>query len=154
MSRKNFALFIVAVCVLGGIFIFFRRTICSPISAWCGAQPTTETDASVKILAPHYIVYSPAALQAAQQKPNNKVVLYFWAPWCTTCASLDQEIQKNPHAIPDNVTILQIDYDHAADLKKQYNVVTQHTFVQIDQNGHPISLWVGGDPANLLEHLR
>ena len=153
MRQKNLALFIVVVFLLSGIFVVFKNIICTPISAWCGKQSST-TSSQIQILAPHYIVYSPAALADAQQKPNTKVVLYFWAPWCTTCASLDQEIKKNPTALPANVTILQIDYDHATDLKKQYNIVTQHTFVQIDQSGRPLSLWVGGDLANLLEHLR
>lgn len=38
-------------------------------------------------------------------------------------------------AIPDDVVIFDIDYDTATELKKEYNVITQHTLVYFNAEG-------------------
>ncbi len=85
---------------------------------------------------------------------SSKTVLYFWAPWCSTCSSLDGDIQKDSTIIPLDTIILRVDYDTESELKRKYNVVTQHTFVKIDANGESVTSWVGGDANSVRQRLR
>jgi len=88
-----------------------------------------------------YLTYSPALLSRADD--NGNVVLFFHASWCPTCKALDNSILNSD--IPDDLTILKVDYDSSAELKKKYSVVIQHTLVQVDSQGNEISKWVGGN---------
>lgn len=121
-------------------------------AAFCPSIQPQSSDSSIE-LAPGYLQYSPDNVVAAQAT-NDKVVLYFWAPWCSSCTSLDQEIQENQADIPDHVTVFRVNYDQADELKKLYNVVTQHTFVQIDDQNQPLATWVGGDIENFAKYLQ
>ena len=73
------------------------------------------------------------------------VVLFFKADWCPSCRALEANIEANAAAIPAGVTILEVNYDTATDLKRKYGVTTQHTLVQVDQNGELIKKWLGGN---------
>ncbi len=73
----------------------------------------------------------------------DNTVIFFHAPWCPSCVAADSAISSG--TVPDDVLILQADYDSNTDLKKKYGVVTQHTFVQVDENGEKIKSWVGGN---------
>ncbi len=103
-------------------------------------------------LAPRYYTYSPSAASQALMA-GHRVVLYFWAPWCTSCASLDTEIENNPDLIPERALILQVPYETATELRSTYNVITQHTFVEIDASQAAIQTWVGGDGDELSDRL-
>ena len=99
----------------------------------------------------NYLDYSESFLTRANE---GKVVLFFKANWCPTCNALDKDILKNLNKIPEDVTILKIDYDTAIDLKKKYEVVTQHTMVQVDAQGNEITKWVGGNTlSTILERV-
>lgn len=77
--------------------------------------------------------------------PDAKVVLYFNASWCPTCRAIDADIRANASSIPENVTILKLNYDTATSLKAKHGVTYQHTFVQIDPvTGEQIKKWSGG----------
>jgi thiol-disulfide isomerase/thioredoxin len=71
-----------------------------------------------------YEAYNPEKIAMAE---HNKVVLFFYAPWCPTCQSVDKEINANPASIPKSLIILKTDYDSMKDLKKKYGVTYQHT---------------------------
>ncbi len=121
---------------------------CKPAQAICHTQPADTAETRLEELAPRYFVYSDAALQYAQES-QKKVILYFWAPWCSSCASLDIEIEKDPELIPEGIVLLRIDYDRAPELRTQYGITIQHTFVQVDADGNAITTWVGGEPSDL-----
>lgn len=117
---------------------------CSKVYA--SSCQTQQLSGETPPLAPRYYVYSPEQLEKAHME--GRVILYFWAPWCTTCTSLDTELQKNHAVIPEGVTVLRVDYDTERELKQTYTVVTQHTFVEIDAHGTPVRTWVGGSLSN------
>jgi len=82
--------------------------------------------------------YSPEKLALAE---SGKVLLFFHAAWCPICRILDAEAEANPDIIPENLTVLKVDYDSATALKKKYGVTVQHTFVQVDASGAAIAKW-------------
>jgi len=88
--------------------------------------------------------YEPyAASKVAMASESKDVVLFFRASWCPFCKVVDADIKANLKAIPSSLTILDVDYDNSADLKKKYGVTTQHTFVQVDAKGTLIKKWSG-----------
>jgi thiol:disulfide interchange protein len=83
-----------------------------------------------------YTSYKPELLANADKSP---VVLFFHAEWCPTCKALDKNIKENPEDFKKTgITLLKIDYDTATDLKKQYGVTSQSTFIQVDSSGKEI----------------
>lgn len=99
-----------------------------------------------------YESYTPEKLARAE---SGDVVLFFHASWCPSCRGLDADIKKNMSEIPENVSILQVDYDAETELKKKYGVTTQHTLVQVDAQGNMITKWSGGGSLeNLLSKIQ
>lgn len=95
----------------------------------------------VAMVAGSYEAYAPEKLASAE---TGDVVLFFRASWCPTCKALDEDIKANTANIPSDLTILDVDYDKFADLKKKYEVTTQHTLVQVDKDGNMLKKWTGG----------
>jgi thiol-disulfide isomerase/thioredoxin len=87
-----------------------------------------------------YEDYAPSKLAMAK---TGKVILFFKASWCPECKAVDADIMSHLSAIPKNLAILKVDYDTSAEMKKQYGVTIQHTFVQVDANGKQIKKWIG-----------
>lgn len=90
--------------------------------------------------------YDVAKLANAEK---GDVVLYFSAPWCSTC----QEANKNFNAssTPDGLTLLKVDYDSSTDLKRKYGVTYQHVFVQVDKDGKQLKKWNGSTTYDQLK---
>jgi thiol-disulfide isomerase/thioredoxin len=87
-----------------------------------------------------YIPYDSAKLAMAK---TGHVVLFFRAAWCPTCRNVDNDIKSHLEDIPSNLTILDVNYDEAKELRVKYGVTYQHTFVQVDANGMMIKKWSG-----------
>lgn len=100
-----------------------------------------------------YKDYSAETVKA-EQNAGQKVVLFFHAPWCPFCREADTAFQSKLDQIPDGVTVLKTDYDSNRELKKQYGVTYQHTFVQIDSQGNQVTKWSGGDIDTLTANLK
>jgi len=84
-----------------------------------------------------YREYSESALNDA----SGPVVLFFHAKWCPTCRDLDRNITSNAGQIPEDLTILRVDFDDSDKLRQKYGVTTQHTLVQTDANGEMVKKW-------------
>jgi thiol-disulfide isomerase/thioredoxin len=84
-----------------------------------------------------YTAYSPGLVWA-----TTNTVLFFHAAWCPSCRAADSGISSG--TIPDDLTILKADYDTESELKKKYEVVSQHTFVLVDSSGEMIRKWTWG----------
>lgn len=87
-----------------------------------------------------YEDYADSKLAWAKE---GKVILFFKASWCPTCQAVDTDILAHLGNIPNKTSILKVDYDTSAELKKKYGVTYQHTFVQVDANGTMIKKWSG-----------
>lgn len=151
-ARKISLLFVLAI---GGISIasWFILHNCQhfPIPK-CNATALIETERG-QALAERYYEYSPQSLQAAHDT-GNKVVLYFWAPWCASCASLDVDLIEGKLTLPEDVVLLRVSYDASQELRRKYTVTIQHTFVQVNPDGSVITKWVGGETEAFSTFLR
>jgi thioredoxin 1 len=79
-------------------------------------------------------------------------ILFFYADWCPTCRIAMKDIEENGKKLGD-ITIVVVNYDKARDLRKQYMVTYQHTFVQIDENGGKLAIWNGGGVNTILKNI-
>jgi thiol-disulfide isomerase/thioredoxin len=109
-------------------------------------QDTEETADEQGQASQRYIPYSDAAFAANLDK---KRVYFFHASWCPTCKVAHTDITENTFEIPEDVVVFKTDYDTSVELKKQYNVTYQHTFVQVDGAGNEVSTWNGGGVEQL-----
>ena len=93
--------------------------------------------------------------QAAKDKyTDSKVVLFFNAKWCPSCQAIVKSLTENPGQIPSKTTVVSVDYDSHTDLRQQYKVTMQHTFVQIDGQGMAQRTWLSTSPEALLKELQ
>ncbi len=99
-----------------------------------------------------YEVYDASKLTLAEK---GDVVLFFKASWCPSCRTVDADIKSNLSEIPDSLTILEVDYDTATEMRTKYGVTTQHTFVQVAADGTLIKKWSGGATlANIVTQVQ
>ncbi len=99
-----------------------------------------------------YEVYTSEKVALAST--DHDVVLFFRASWCPSCRAVDADIKTNLSKIPQNLTILDVNYDNSALLKQKYGVTYQHTFVQVDKDGNLIKKWSGSPTlASLVSQL-
>ncbi len=98
-----------------------------------------------------YVDYSELALANASE--NGRAVLFFKANWCSTCSALDKELINETGELPEDVTVLKLNYDKEKELKKKYKVIIQHTLVQVDENGEELKKWVGGGVETIKQQL-
>lgn len=84
---------------------------------------------------------------------TDSTVIFFHASWCPSCIAADSGIST--WDIPSSLTVLKADYDTSIDLRKQYEVTAQHTFVQVDADGNMIKKWVWGTSVNdIIERIQ
>ena len=107
------------------------------------ASPTeaaAETDAAATGV---YVDYSPTAIADAE----GRALLFFHAPWCPQCRSVEADILSE--GVPAGVTIIKVDYDSHQDLRQQYGVTLQTTFVEVDSSGAGLQTYVAYDDPHL-----
>jgi len=92
-----------------------------------------------------------AAAQALAEK--GPTVLFFAADWCPTCRVALNDINANG-ARMNQITVVVVDYDKAADLKAKYGVTSQHTYVQIDARGGKLAIWNGGGVDDIVKNVK
>ena len=78
----------------------------------------------------------PASYHAA-----GDVVLFFNASWCPTCQATVKSLDAD--GTPAGLTVVSVDYDSSAELKRKYGVTVQHTFVQVDGSGNELMTFTG-----------
>lgn len=112
-------------------------------SAASPAMPDGQPDSDAEAMATEGAWIDQADYEGdpAAFHESGDVVLFFAATWCPTCqasvASLDED------GVPAGLTVVRVDYDSQTELKKQYGVTVQHTYVQVDESGNPVAKWTG-----------
>ncbi|WP_309713208.1 thioredoxin family protein [Pseudolysinimonas sp.] len=114
----------------------------SPTSLVGDGTPTPESTAPPPSVGA-YVEYSDDAIAQAE----GRVLLFFHAPWCPQCRSIESDILAE--GVPAGVTIIKIDYDSRQDLRQQYGVTLQTTFVEVDAAGTELQKHVAYDDPHL-----
>lgn len=86
-----------------------------------------------------YLEYSDSRLKSAKEEFK---VLFFHANWCPTCTAFEAKVLSEE--IPENIKILKVDFDTNSELRKKYNILTQTSFVLVDNDGTLLKRWVWG----------
>lgn len=81
---------------------------------------------------------------------GDDVVLFFTAPWCSSCKETRENIEGDLAGIPSGLVIVTVDYDSEDELKRAHGVTVQHTFVQIDGDGATVKKWTGSLTADAI----
>jgi len=121
-------------------------TTAAPVAPAPPAQGTTQ-NASV---AGSFITLDEYQSNKAKYADND-VVLFFNAPWCSTCQEANKNLNASKGEFPNGLTVVSVDYDSNTDLRKEYGVTTQHTFVQISPDGTEIKKWSGSSTVGQIE---
>ncbi len=151
---KNIIILLVILGVVAGVAVGVTRQD-EVVAPQPSSRPVSVIEsvgkAEEKVGQGSYVDYSEAALASASK--DGRAVLFFKANWCSTCSVLDEELINETGELPEDVTVLKVNYDKAKDLKKQHNVTVQHTLVQVDEDGRELKKWVGGGVDAILEQL-
>ncbi|MGZ0712094.1 thioredoxin family protein (plasmid) [Coraliomargarita sp. W4R53] len=108
--------------------------------------PAEDSDVAEETEAPGvYMAYSESAVASAQEKST--AILFFHAPWCPQCRSLDVNIESV--GVPDGMTIFKVDYDSNQDLRQKYGVTQQTTLVELDSDGNGVATFVPYEDPSL-----
>jgi len=81
-----------------------------------------------------YMKYSPMAFDAAVAS-GKRVVINFRASRCPRCKATSEELIAHQTEIPNDVIILEADFDSTKSLQTELGVIMQTTFVFFDDQG-------------------
>lgn len=95
-----------------------------------------------------YVDYSEETLALSQGSTR---IVFFHAPWCSVCNFFEGQIEEQ--GVPNDVTILKVDFDTEDELKSQYGVNVQSTFVLLDDNGNVVESWPFARGLNGIQDL-
>jgi thiol-disulfide isomerase/thioredoxin len=100
-----------------------------------------------------YIPYA-SYNSSVEEYADSKVVLFFYADWCATCKKARENFEASLGQIPEDLTIVVVDFNTEIDLRKKYGVTVQHTFIEIDNDGEALGKWSGSfTVAEIVEQL-
>lgn len=85
---------------------------------------------------------------------DSKKVYFFHASWCHICQEIDKAISADASKVPSGVTIIKTNFDNSTELRKKYGVTTQHTFVQVDNDGNETAQWSGASLSDAINGIR
>jgi hypothetical protein len=113
------------------------------VSGVPGAESSPSADPVPASADGAYVDYSDDAIAQAQ----GRVLLFFHAPWCPQCRSIESDIVAQ--GVPDGVTIIKVDFDSRQDLRQRYGVTLQTTLVEVDATGAELQKYVAYDDPHL-----
>ncbi len=113
---------------------------------WSGRAEFIEENGTVWSTLGQSRSYDQSILPTLKEKI---ILLFFHADWCPTCRNFEKQIEET--TLPTDVIILKVNYDEATELKKQYSVLSQSTWIQIDASGKMYKRWLG--KSNLADIL-
>lgn len=93
-----------------------------------------------------YLPYTPTAMAQA----SGNIVLFFYASWSPASIATNKDITDKRDMLTKDITILRVNYDDADDMKQQYGITEQQTYVQVTNTGELIKKWRG---ANTVEDI-
>lgn len=142
---KIVAIILAVLLIGGGVYYFTKEdptepaetnnTQTAPVTEETPNSPASESSPQPGA----YVDYSDAVIASTE----GTKILFFHAPWCPQCRSLETSIKSTD--LPDGVTIIKVDYDTNQNLRQKYGVTIQTTLVRVDDNGGLVERYVAYD---------
>lgn len=85
---------------------------------------------------------------------GDTVLLFFWAPWCSTCSIHDTDFKEHAEDIPNKVMILRVHFDNETILKKELGVVHKDTFIGFTKEKGEVGRWIGSTFKDTLQRIK
>jgi thioredoxin 1 len=114
----------------------------SPDASMMKAEASVVSGYDLTGMAPKVVAYTTE--KDARAQASSKTVVYFFAAgWCPTCQATYKDLRAGYASLPSDFVLVFVDYDKSKDLKKEYGVTYQHTFVSIGPKGEARKTWSG-----------
>lgn len=118
--------------------IFLRTVLTSALGVvfltGCIASPLPPIAAEVNTgTAPQYLKFSDKA--RGEINAVKPYVIFFHATWCPICHTMRKKIMKDIDDFPEGTIIFEADFDDEVELKNEFKVNIQTTFVVINKEG-------------------
>ena len=115
---------------------------CKLYKAWSGREGYIEDNGEEEKSVygqdrSRYMEYSEESMKNFQRN----IVLFFHTNWCSTCKWFEKSVLNT--TVPDDLLILKVDFDKELALRNKYSVLTQSSFVQVDNEWRFIARWIG-----------
>lgn len=127
---------VIAVLIGGAVYVASTQNSSQDQQAVQDAQQTPG-------FSERFVAYSDEHLKKATEN-GGKAIVFFHASWCPLCSQAEADLKANWGKVPRDVTILKTDYDSSRELKTKYGVVSQDTWVQLDEKGEVQAKWNSG----------
>ena len=130
-------------------------------AATAPAEPAAEPSTAASTAAPEgvyantsgYISFETYSAAPEKYSASN-VVLFYNAYWCSTCKAARDGFEAGLSEMPEDLTIVLVDFDENTEMRKKHDVIVQHTFIQIDSSGNELQRWYGSTSvAELVEKI-
>lgn len=152
MNKLNLIIFAVvgAILIVGGVAYLAsddnESTEVSQSTTPTRSSVSNESSSSNQSIG-QYISYYDGVIQETE---GNKI-LFFHADWCVQCRRLEDDMKTN--GIPDNTTVIEVDYDNSDDLRNKYDVNQQTHLVLVDDQGNELADYNAYSTPNFQEVL-
>jgi hypothetical protein len=137
-----------------GLTVLLLASCAANAPAEKNAQPepvaTTAAPEGVYANTIGYISYETYSASPEKYSASN-VVLFYNAYWCSTCKAARDGFESGIDAMPEDLTIVLVDFDENTEMRKKHDVIVQHTFVQIDSAGNELQRWYGSTTVAEIE---
>lgn len=141
---------IIIILVTGVVTVTIVQRSASEVDNYATSNSRSSSAARVQVGA-NSGPYVELMGEGLPEISTDKAVLFFHAIWCPTCAQLHSDIMREYNLIPNNTTVIKVDFDKYTDLRRKYGVNFQHTLVQIDpETGELLTKWSGSNTLNEL----
>lgn len=150
MKKGLIIMSIVVIAIAAGVggYYGYKKLRSKPTASNQSSTAQASTEESKPEIAKRAGEYAPYDVSKLAQATDGKVILFFNAKWSKTCKMLDAELKANTTKLPNNFTVLSVDYDKNSALRKKYQVPFEDTFVQVDAAGTMLNRWSGSEDMN------
>jgi thiol-disulfide isomerase/thioredoxin len=125
--------------------------VASPAIATSAAPETQQTPSAEQKRAQLIQYSNETDLKALSQ--SGKTVVFFFATWCPNCILTLTELSEKWSELDPELTLVIADYDTEVDLKAQYGVSFQDTFVLLTKEGAVQKRWNAGGVEGVNKNL-